>query len=107
MVALDKAHLLLSPDDDGIGKLQRSQILHPSFVERDSVVGNRERIDPDVADALVTRLHAGGLELHRARALALSEEARGCIDSAIDELDAAIHLIRLAATNFDNPQEST
>ena len=70
------------------------------------MVGDRERIDADVADALVSRLHAAGLELHRTLDLPLSAEARGHIESAIDEIDRALRVLRVAATNFDIPGES-
>ena len=70
------------------------------------MVGGRERIDADVADALVNRLHAAGMELHRALDLALSAEARCRIESAIDEVDGAIRVIRVAVTNFDVSGES-
>ena len=70
------------------------------------MVGGRERIDADVADALVNRLHAAGMDLHRALDLALSTEARCRIESAIDEIDSAIRVIRVAVTNFDVSGES-
>jgi len=69
------------------------------------VVGDQEKIDTDVAEALVSRLHAAGLDLHRTLDLPLSAEARGHIESAIDEIDSALRVIRLAATNFDIPGE--
>ena len=69
------------------------------------MVGGRERIDAEVAEALMTRLHAAGLELHRALALALSAEARSRIESAIDNIDHAIHVIHFAALGFDSRGE--
>lgn len=68
------------------------------------MVGDRQRIDAEVADALVSRLHAAGIELHGALALPLSAEAQGHVESAIEEIDRAIHLIRVAAT--DPPKAS-
>lgn len=70
------------------------------------MVGDRERIDADVADALTTRLLAAGIELHRALALPLSSEARVRIESAIDQIDGALHAVRVAAMGFDLPGES-
>jgi len=78
----------------------------PETPLEDAVVGDRERIDADVADALVSRLHAAGLALHRTLDLPLSAEARSHIESAIDEIDGALRVIRVAATNFDTPGES-
>jgi hypothetical protein len=71
------------------------------------VVGDRERIDLELAGALVERLHAAGLELHRGLACALSPEARSHIETAIDEMDRAIRRVRHAAVGFDTPEDSS
>ena len=44
------------------------------------MVGDRERIDTELAEALITRLHSAGLELHRGLALPLGGEARDHIE---------------------------
>jgi len=46
------------------------------------------------------------MELHRALDLALSAEARCRVETAIDEIDSAIRVIRVAVTNFDVGGES-
>lgn len=68
------------------------------------MVGDRERIDSEVAEALMRRLHAAGLELHRALEMAQSAEAQSCIEKAIDDIDRAIGVLRLAAIGF-GPEE--
>jgi len=70
------------------------------------VVGGQERIDTDVADTLVTRLHAAGLDLHRVLALPLTDEMRGHIESAVAEIDSAIQVVRRAAMSVESPGES-
>jgi hypothetical protein len=76
------------------------------FGQEGAVVGDRELIDAEIADFLVGRLHAAGQELHRALALPVSADVENRIESAIDHLDAAINLIRLAALGFEPPGES-
>ena len=70
-------------------------------------MGDRERIDTELAEALMTRLHSAGLELHRGLALPLGGEARDHIELAIDEIDAAINLVRVAVMGFNLPEDST
>ena len=70
-------------------------------------MGDRERIDTELAEALMTRLHSAGLELHRGLALPLGGEARDRIELAIDEIDAAINLVRVAVMGFNLPEDST
>ena len=69
-------------------------------------MGDRERIDTELAEALMTRLHSAGLELHRGLALPLGGEARDRIELAIDEIDAAINLVRVAVMGFNLPEDS-
>jgi signal transduction histidine kinase len=76
------------------------------FRQEASMVGDRQRIDGEVADELVTRLHAAGIELHRALALRLSEEAQNRIKSAIEEIQGAINIVRAAAIDLDPHSES-
>lgn len=64
------------------------------------MVGDREQIAADVADALLARLHAGGLSLHQAMALPLDVAARERIEVALQEIDAAISVIRRAAVGL-------
>ena len=70
------------------------------------MVGDRERIDTELAETLMTRLHSAGLELHRGLALPLGGEARDRIELAIDEIDAAINLVRVAVMGFNLPEDS-
>ena len=69
-------------------------------------MGDRERIDTELAETLMTRLHSAGLELHRGLALPLGGEARDRIELAIDEIDAAINLVRVAVMGFNLPEDS-
>jgi len=64
------------------------------------VVGDRERIDVELAHLLVRRLQAVGFELHRALdadTAAMPE----CITSALEEMDVCIQQIRHAAAGFE------
>ena len=61
------------------------------------MVGDRERIDVELADALVARLHTAGLQLHEGLALAESTVVQDHIRSAIDEIDSMIRIVRLAS----------
>jgi len=116
VVVLDESDLLVSQQHERVAQWQRSLLRHlrdrpqqrstcPRRLE-EAVVGDQEKIDTDVAEALVSRLHAAGLDLHRTLDLPLSAEARSHIESAIDEIDGALRVIRVAATNFDTPGES-
>jgi hypothetical protein len=64
-------------------------------MQEDAVVGDRVRVDTELAEALITRLHSAGLELHRGRTLPLGGEARDHIELAIHEIDTGINLARL------------
>jgi hypothetical protein len=70
------------------------------------VVGDRERIETELAEALITRLQSAGLELHRGLALSLGGEARDHIELAIDEIDTVINLVRVAVMGFNLPEDS-
>lgn len=70
------------------------------------MVGDRALIDSEIAEVLITRLHSAGLQLHEGLALPLSEEVRIRIESAIDEIDGVINLVRVAAMGVDPPEES-
>jgi len=65
------------------------------------VVGDRERIDSEVADALVAQLYGAGLALHKALALPLDPDGRDLVESALDKLDEAIRVVGLAALGLD------
>jgi len=69
------------------------------------VVGDQERIDDDLAHALVTRLYAAGFELHQGLRWGTNPDVRAHIESALEEIDAAIRLIRLATVGLDNPKD--
>jgi hypothetical protein len=68
------------------------------------VVGDQERIDVDLAQAVVTRLHAAGLELHQALRWAANPETIGHITSAMDKVDNAIRLVRRATAGLEDPE---
>jgi hypothetical protein len=65
------------------------------------VVGDRERIDIDLAHLLVTRLQAAGFELHRAMGADTAPIREECIILALAEMDVCIRLIRHAAAGFE------
>lgn len=71
------------------------------------MVGDRERIDLELAGGLVERLHAAGLELHRGLACMLSADARIHVEKAIDEIDSAIRMVRHAAAHLETPEEGS
>ena len=65
------------------------------------MAGDREQMAADVADHLVNRLFAAGLALHSALAIAANDQAREHILVALNEIDAAIGVVRLAALGID------
>jgi len=66
------------------------------------VVGDRDRIDVDLAHALVTGLQAAGFEIHQVLNSDASANLRGHLDVALAEIDTAIRLIRLAAAGLES-----
>jgi len=71
-----------------------------------AVVGDRERIEVDLAHALVNRLEAAGFELHQALSLDGAAELHQHVTSALAEIDVAIRLIRRAAADFETPGDT-
>jgi len=67
------------------------------------MIGEQQRIDSDLAEILIQRLFAVGMELHVARKLVSDETALTEIDSALNVLDDSIQLIRRAVLPFDQP----
>ena len=65
------------------------------------MIGEQQRIDSDLAEILIQRLFAVGMELHVARKLLSDETALSNIDSALERLDGSIQLIRRAVSPFD------
>ena len=61
------------------------------------------QITVGVADRLVQRLQAAGLELQRALPLVDNDEARAQIESAVERLNDAIKTVYLAAADFSLP----
>ena len=73
---------------------------------RKRVVGSEARIAADMADALVNRLFAVGLDLHRALESTTGADARARLEQAIAGLDDTIQMIRLAATGLEPPENA-
>jgi len=65
------------------------------------MIGEQQRIESDLAEILIQRLFAVGMELHVARKLVSDETALSNIDSALERLDDSIQLIRRAVLPFD------
>jgi len=65
------------------------------------MIGEQQRIESDLAEILIQRLFAVGMELHVARKLVSDETALSNIDSALEKLDDLIQLIRRAVLPFD------
>jgi len=70
------------------------------------VVRSEAKIAADVADALVSRLFAVGLDLHRALESTSGTEPRAHLERAIEQLDHTIQMIRLAATGLEPPEDA-
>ena len=70
------------------------------------MVGVRPQIAADIADGLIRRLHAAGLELHGAVALVDNAEARELFESAIATLDDALRIIHRATLSSLPPDEN-
>jgi hypothetical protein len=69
------------------------------------VVEDQEQIGAELADAVVNRLHAAGLALHKA----LSHAPPGAvapIGVALSEIDSVIRMVRHAVSGSDLPGES-
>ncbi len=69
--------------------------LHARVRELD-LVRDRERIARDLHDTVIQRLFATGLSLQGAARLIDRDEARGRVESAIDQLDTTVREIRTA-----------
>ena len=65
------------------------------------MIGEQQRIESDLAEVLIQRLFAVGMELHVARKLVSDETALSNIDSVLEKLDDSIQLIRRAVLPFD------
>jgi signal transduction histidine kinase len=88
----DEAELLASFADQASLALDRAQAI--SDRQELMLVSDRDRIARDLHDLVIQRLFATGLALQGARRIALSEEVRERIDSAVADLDVTIRDIR-------------
>lgn len=62
------------------------------------MVEEKERIGSSIANVLVEKIFAAGLDLHSALAQTTDEAVRGRLTSAVDTLDESIQTIRRAVT---------
>ena len=88
----DEAELLASFADQASLALDRAQAI--SDRQELMLVSDRDRIARDLHDLVIQRLFATGLQLQGARRIALSEDVRERIDSAVADLDVTIRDIR-------------
>lgn len=71
-----------------------------------TVVEERERIGRDLHDTVIQRLYATGLSLQGTTRLATDAAVRTRLDSAIDELDATVKMIRSVIFDLEVPEVS-
>jgi len=88
----DEAELLASFADQASLALDRAQAI--SDRQELMLVSDRDRIARDLHDLVIQRLFATGLQLQGARRIALSDEVKERIDSAVADLDVTIRDIR-------------
>jgi len=88
----DEAELLASFADQASLALDRAQAI--SDRQELMLVSDRDRIARDLHDLVIQRLFATGLALQGARRIALSEDVKERIDSAVADLDVTIRDIR-------------
>lgn len=88
----DEAELLASFADQASLALDRAQAI--SDRQELMLVSDRDRIARDLHDLVIQRLFATGLQLQGARRIALSEEVKERLDSAVADLDVTIRDIR-------------
>lgn len=69
-----------------------------------TVVEERERIGRDLHDTVIQRLYATGLSLQGTTRLADDDAVRARLDSAIEELDATVKMIRSVIFDLEVPE---
>lgn len=88
----DAAELLASFADQASLALDRAQAI--SDRQELMLVSDRDRIARDLHDLVIQRLFATGLQLQGVRRIAVSDEVRERLDSAVADLDVTIRDIR-------------
>lgn len=99
----DEAELLASFADQAALALDRAQAI--SDRQELMLVSDRDRIARDLHDLVIQRLFATGLALQGARRIALSEEVRERLDSAVADLDVTIRDIRSTIFELQHAHE--
>ncbi len=88
----EEVDLLASLADQASLALDRAEALADR--EELALVADRDRIARDLHDVVIQRLFATGLQLQGARRIAMSDELRERLDSAVLDLDTTIRDIR-------------
>ena len=88
----EEAELLASFADQASLALDRAQAI--SDRQELMLISDRDRIARDLHDLVIQRLFATGLQLQGARRIAVSDEVRERLDSAVADLDVTIRDIR-------------
>ncbi len=99
----EEAELLASFADQASLALDRAQAL--SDRQELMLVADRDRIARDLHDLVIQRLFATGLQLQGARRIALSNEVKERLDSAVAELDVTIRDIRSTIFELQHSHE--
>ncbi len=99
----EEAELLSSFADQASLALDRAQAL--SDRQELMLVADRDRIARDLHDLVIQRLFATGLQLQGARRIALSDEVKERLDSAVGELDVTIRDIRSTIFELQHSHE--
>lgn len=89
---VEEVDLLASLADQASLALDRAEAIADR--EELALVADRDRIARDLHDLVIQRLFATGLQLQGARRLALSDDVRERLDTAVTDLDTTIRDIR-------------
>jgi signal transduction histidine kinase len=89
---------------------QASVVIEQGRVREDlhrlSLLEDQERIARDLHDTVIQRLFATGLSLQGATRLIREDEARGRVESAVDELDTVVRHIRTVIFDVETSRTS-
>jgi len=99
----EEAELLASFADQASLALDRAQ----AIADRQELmlISDRDRIARDLHDLVIQRLFATGLQLQGARRIAVSDDLRDRIDSAVADLDVTIRDIRSTIFQLQHSHE--
>ncbi len=89
---VEEVDLLASLADQASLALDRAEAIADR--EELALVADRDRIARDLHDLVIQRLFATGLQLQGARRIAMSDDVRERLDSAVSDLDTTIRDIR-------------